>query len=330
MNTSPLLSIIIPVYNAEKYLQKCVNSIFEQDFSDYELILVNDGSTDGSGDICDKYALIDPRIQVIHKANGGQSSARNNGLKAAKGKYLWFIDSDDIIEANCISTLIQEIEGEELDYLEFPAKSIHLDGSTSFSSMEKRGIGIVSGRELIQHCFLNLSPCYSITQRALWIDNKITFLEGVYAEDLQCNIRLFKHVKKYKFTEENIYPYIYQIHEGSTSQEKNNDHIRKYLSSYFKILYSWKDTFDLETKDKHSYDYWVNRKYINYLKCCILACLYKSHLDKKEKLTYYKRFKDEKIFLRNLRGRGAKEDFVAFIFYRTFAVVPLLYKLLII
>jgi glycosyltransferase involved in cell wall biosynthesis len=95
---NPKISIIVPIYNVEKYLSKCIDSILAQTFSDFELILVNDGSPDNCGEICDKYGEKDERIKVIHKENGGLSSARNAGIKMATGIYLGFIDSDDYID----------------------------------------------------------------------------------------------------------------------------------------------------------------------------------------------------------------------------------------
>lgn len=96
----PLLSIIVPIYKVEEFLEECVESILKQEFKDYELILVDDGSPDNCGKICDNYAELDNRIKVIHKKNGGLSSARNAGKEVAKGKYLSFIDSDDFISDN--------------------------------------------------------------------------------------------------------------------------------------------------------------------------------------------------------------------------------------
>ena len=91
------ISIIVPVYNAEEYLSRCLDSILEQDMTSYEVILVDDGSTDSSSLICDRYSATDPRFRTIHKPNGGVSSARNAGLNLAKGEYLMFVDSDDYI-----------------------------------------------------------------------------------------------------------------------------------------------------------------------------------------------------------------------------------------
>ena len=100
-----LISIIVPVYNVEKYLEKCVKSIIDQTYKNLEIILIDDGSTDNSGNLCDNLKLQDDRIQVIHKQNGGLSDARNAGLKIAKGEYIGFVDSDDYIEKDMFETL---------------------------------------------------------------------------------------------------------------------------------------------------------------------------------------------------------------------------------
>ena len=104
------VSIIVPVYQVKDYLRQCVDSILNQTFKDYELILVDDGSTDESGKICDEYSMKDPRIIVIHKTNGGLSDARNAGIEIAKGKYFSFIDSDDIVTDDFIESLYNCIE----------------------------------------------------------------------------------------------------------------------------------------------------------------------------------------------------------------------------
>jgi len=101
----PKISIIVPVYNVEKYIRKCIDSILKQTFTDYELILVNDGSPDNCGSICDDYAKRDSRIKVIHKKNNGLSSARNAGIDIAKGKYIAFVDSDDFIDKRMYESL---------------------------------------------------------------------------------------------------------------------------------------------------------------------------------------------------------------------------------
>ena len=108
------LSIIVPVYNAEEYLDRCMISILEQDFSSYEVILVDDGSTDSSPMICDRYSATDPRFRTIHKKNGGVSSARNAGLDLAKGEYVMFVDSDDALLPDSLEMMFENIRGEDL------------------------------------------------------------------------------------------------------------------------------------------------------------------------------------------------------------------------
>ena len=106
----PEISIITPVYQAEKFLKKCVDSILVQSFSDWELLLIDDGSTDKSGEICQAYAQADPRVRYHKKNNGGVSSARNLGVKLAKGKYLTFVDSDDFAAEDLLETLYRLTE----------------------------------------------------------------------------------------------------------------------------------------------------------------------------------------------------------------------------
>ena len=95
-----LISVIVPVYNVKEYLNTCVESILNQTYENLEVILVDDGSTDGSGEVCDSYAKTDTRVQVLHTKNGGQAAARNRGIEVSKGEYLTFIDSDDSMERN--------------------------------------------------------------------------------------------------------------------------------------------------------------------------------------------------------------------------------------
>lgn len=115
MNNQPLLSVIIPVYKVENYLQRCLDSIINQTYKNLEIILVDDGSPDNSGKICDEYAQKDRRIKVIHQKNKGLSGARNSGLKISKGEYLAFLDSDDWIEPEMYTVLIELIEENNLD-----------------------------------------------------------------------------------------------------------------------------------------------------------------------------------------------------------------------
>ena len=123
MDNQALISVIIPVYNVENYLRECIESVLNQTFRDFEVILVDDGSTDSSGDICDEYVEKDERVTVIHQKNGGLSVARNTGLSEANGKYVYFLDSDDYISENALATLLNIAENDSSDIVFFDAVS---------------------------------------------------------------------------------------------------------------------------------------------------------------------------------------------------------------
>jgi len=120
-----MISVIVPVYNSEKFLPRCINSIVNQTHKDFELLLIDDGSKDSSANICDEYAMKDSRIRVFHKENGGVSSARNVGLDNSKGEWICFIDSDDYVSPNYLSA----VENNDADIILFQNKRIHLDGT---------------------------------------------------------------------------------------------------------------------------------------------------------------------------------------------------------
>ena len=122
----PRLSFIVPVYNVAPYLRKCVDSLIAQDYDDYEIILVDDGSTDECPQICDELAAAYENIRVIHQENAGLSAARNAGLKVAKGEYICFVDSDDYWEENVLGGLMEQVEREKLDVLRFDYQNVRV------------------------------------------------------------------------------------------------------------------------------------------------------------------------------------------------------------
>ena len=121
------LSIIVPVYKVEQYLHKCVDSLLHQDLSEeeYEIILVDDGSPDSCGDICEEYASKFVQVKVVHQENGGLSAARNSGIKVAQGLYVQFVDSDDYLEPNVLRILVAKMETDQLDILRFNYRNVN-------------------------------------------------------------------------------------------------------------------------------------------------------------------------------------------------------------
>lgn len=137
-----LFSIIVPVYNVEKYIHKCVDSILEQTYKDFECILVDDGSTDGSSRIIDEYEKKDSRVKVIHKENGGESSARNSGLDVARGAWITYIDSDDYIEKHALEVLneyVNKYSNDALDIISFEYEVDYPSGSREAHYVNKEG-----------------------------------------------------------------------------------------------------------------------------------------------------------------------------------------------
>lgn len=137
----PLISVIMPVYNAQDYLAEAIDSVFSQSYSNWELILVDDGSKDQSGDICDKYAVKDPRIHVVHQNNQGASAARNTGLDLAQGEWVSFLDDDDIMLPHCLETFLTHADGADLivcAYEEFPRPKIRrcVDQVCEYTNLE--------------------------------------------------------------------------------------------------------------------------------------------------------------------------------------------------
>jgi len=149
--SEPKISIIVPVYNAEKYLHQCVDSILAQTYTDFEVLLINDGSKDGSGAICDEYAAKDDRVRVFHKENGGVSSARNMGLDNARGEWIYFPDADDELYPNALEILLS---GVEKDYLmTIAGYEVYNDAGEKTYSIEDRNKGVMNRNDALMEMF---------------------------------------------------------------------------------------------------------------------------------------------------------------------------------
>lgn len=202
------LSIIIPAYNDEKYLAQCLDSCLAQDIpsSEYEIIVVNDGSIDGTQAIAESYALKFDNFFVLSQANHGQGSARNAGMKIAKGDYIWFVDSDDWIKENCLSCIIKEIEDNKLDALRLTF-SKYEEGIIRY---ENRPVltGIVSGidgfRDLLS---FNCVPWLTIFKRGILREHQLEFLKDMYHEDTEFTPRAYYYIKRLMFYDSPVYVY---------------------------------------------------------------------------------------------------------------------------
>lgn len=185
-----MISVVIPVYNVEKYLAECVDSVLGQTCQDYEIILVDDGATDSSGAMCDEYAQKDARIRVIHQPNGGLSAARNAGLSAASGEYIYFLDSDDYIEPTTLVDLVSVAEQEKADVVFF-------DGYVFFDECEeddtvsryvrKEAYATQKGRDILPQLLKNeeyrTAVPLMLFRTNYLTDHALTFREGILHED---------------------------------------------------------------------------------------------------------------------------------------------------
>lgn len=185
-----LISIIVPVYNAEKYLDTCVESIIRQTYTNWELILVNDGSSDRSPEICEKWSRRDPRITVIHKENGGASSARNAGLNVARGEYIGFVDADDYISENMYRVMADVLENTERKMVTCACKFVLPSGEIIPGAGESaaRDLDAAQGLKAILRGEVGISMCCRLGERDLF--DSIRFPEGGTYEELPLMIPL--------------------------------------------------------------------------------------------------------------------------------------------
>lgn len=286
-------SIIVPAYNVENYLEQCINSILVQSFNDYEIIIVNDGSTDKTGKICDNFASKNKQIKIIHKKNGGLSSARNTGLEFASGEYTIFLDSDDFwIDKNFLANINKMILDEDLIifnsykfYNEKSKKKARFTLSRKFYSLnDKAKIEYIIKNNIYKACAWD-----KVIKTSILKENKIIFPVGILSEDMEWCAQILDKIKKI-----NIYPnvvYAYRQRSSSISKSVNQKHLidiynqlkkctktkNKVILNYFAYEYIILYSYAFALKDKYiidkskslswilSYDLSSKVKKINYI-----------------------------------------------------------------
>lgn len=231
-------SIIIPVYNVERYLTECMNSILSQSFNSFEIILVDDGSTDKSPAICDDFASMDQRIRVIHKPNGGQSSARNVGTQIARGEYIIYIDSDDfIIDQDFLKKITEVADGRDIVFYKHKKfediSKRFSECSYSFTFMDENTPYMDSLKKMItQDAFFGM-PWNKCIRRKMITDNDIHFEEGLTGEDMDWIYYVILNSKSLITIDE---PFIaYRQRENSVTSAVKI----KNLNDYVMILEKW-------------------------------------------------------------------------------------------
>lgn len=232
------LSVVIPVYKVEPYLERCVRSVYRQSFRDLEIIMVDDGSPDNSGKLADQLATEDSRARVIHQENQGLSGARNTGLRAAKGDYVVFLDSDD--EWSLEDGIETLLKNDGADLIIFKAVHIWKDHQEYTPDFNVEYINsLPSAQAVFSHLILTkqfqVSACKLLVRRQMLIEHEIFFPMGYINEDVDWSFRLWQHARKVSITNLNFYGNHHRA--GSITQTTD---IRSH-KSYDKIFSYWKE-----------------------------------------------------------------------------------------
>ncbi len=264
---SPLISVIVPIYKVEEYLLDCVKSITAQTYKNLEIILVDDGSPDRCPEMCDQLAAEESRIKVIHKPNGGLSDARNAGIEASTGEYVFFVDSDDYwINNHCVTDLVECLDNNEGADIIFFGRTTFI-GDNVYVTMPPQPKNInTQGKThalaaLLRESDFISSACQKLIRLSLLKDNKVYFEKGMLSEDLDWSIRLYLIANKYGSVYSPFYGY--RKREGSITQSFNSRH----ASDLFKILNKWDKALDNRPEDEPF------RGYLAYVYSCALGTI---------------------------------------------------------
>ena len=230
---NPLVSIIVPVYKVEEYLDECIESLVNQTYRNIEIILVDDGSPDNCPKMCDDWVARDDRIKVIHKSNSGVSSARNEGLNVANGAWIWFVDSDDTVSITALEKLTKYVD--DVDLVVFNAKvdKLYVKDKNFFDDY------------YFKYQF-GFEPWNKLYKKSIIENNNLKFdTQETIGEDLLFNITYYQYANTYKFTI--LKYYNYRVREDSAMQSNNEMRIEQQLRLYAKIYKIYKEKLDERT-----------------------------------------------------------------------------------
>ena len=223
-----ILSIVVPVYNVKQYLDKCVSSLLNQDLDkeDYEIILVDDGSTDGSGELCDVIAARETDIKVVHQPNQGLSCARNTGMSIAQGKYIQFVDSDDFLEENVLGFLVRRMELLKLQVMRFGCRRVKEGDDMGAVSTKKEGVVESIGKVmdgpsfLINELWYTCYACQFVFLRSLLVDYNLVFKPGILFEDVEWTPRVLQATSRICSVDRVVYNYLERAGSITTGSSK--------------------------------------------------------------------------------------------------------------
>ena len=200
-------SIIIPVYNVKQYLDTCIKSVLDQTFADFEVILIDDGSSDGSGELCDIWAAKDNRVTVIHQENQGLSGARNSGIKKASGEYLMFLDSDDWWDTpTVLAEISQRLDDTQAEVLSFDYQKSY-KGQRNDPYFNKTNATDYTLKYMVDNELWVNGACNKAVSRRLFIENSLLFRSGISSEDMDWTLRLAIAAVKFDYLQTVVFVY---------------------------------------------------------------------------------------------------------------------------
>lgn len=261
-----LVSVIIPIYNVEEYIEECLVSVLKQTLTDIEVVCVNDGTPDNSMEIVERYAKEDDRIVIVNKENGGLSSARNAGIKAANGEYVYFMDSDDYILEDTLEYLYREAKENDLDTIFFDADSffeceeLAKKHQSYVEYYHRKSIyeEAVSGQELfakmIEHGEFRPSACLQMNRRSLLKQHNITFYPGIMHEDNLFTLQISLYAKKAKHVSKPFY--MRRIRDDSIMTNRN---LVRSCEGYFVSLLNFYPEIEKEVSDDRVYSAYMKQ-----------------------------------------------------------------------
>lgn len=252
----PTISVIVPIYNMERYIKRCIDSIINQSFNDWELILIDDGSSDTSGEICDKYARQDFRIRVIHKKNGGVASARQIGTDEARGEYSIHCDADDWVEPDMLHEMYSKAKDVNADIV---VSNLYYNDSDNSESIYKVNVPLTA-TDFIKEILYGRSfggLCHKLIRHSLYLKYNVRYVEGVnYCEDVLVLAQLLKNSLRIEYIDRAFYHYCLENEDSITRnytmstylmRQKSIAALRHILSDreynkpieYFTLLVKW-------------------------------------------------------------------------------------------
>ena len=260
----PLISIIVPIYNVEKYLEKCIDSILCQTYTNFELILVDDGSPDSCGKICDTYKEKDSRIIVIHKENGGLSSARNAGLDIAKGEYIGFVDSDDYVEPFMYAELLNAVLKDKCKLAVCNINYVFEDGKV-ITKVKNASNKIFKFEDAIlemnTYRLFDMGAWSKLYHRSLF--DEIRFPERKLSEDFYIMYKIFDKAQKVTYVAKSCYNYLQRKNSITKNKKINHDFAS---AAYEQMIYLDEKYPELEVVAHTSYASSILTVYDFYLK----------------------------------------------------------------